>query len=416
MSRSEAPGLEQRTSAVWAGVVLATTMACASLYQYAVAALSPTLVTQLHLSRVELGFMSSAYYITAAAASWMLGRLVDRISVRIGNLILYGLSTAAFVLLAAIATTWVVILAAGVAGIAIGLSNPVTNLIVTARPGGHGLLVGLKQAGVQLAVLVAGTALPPLALLVGWRPAIAVGIGVLVALALLTNSSGTVRGAGPQVAPPVRAPTAGPRRPLPPAIRYLCGYAFLMGAGMSTVNTYVVLYGREDLGMTPGTAGLLLALIGLAGATVRVVSSVLAERGAALARWLASGAIVAVLGVVLLTATGNPEVAWVGALILGSSAAAWNGVVMLAVLRTTPGRNTGHATGVVLAGFFLGLGLAPPLFGALVDHSHSYALGWLLTGCCFGLAGCVSQVMSRRFTFAPVNAATTPSDNGSVAI
>ena len=48
---------------------------------------------------------------------------------------------------------------------------------------------------------------------------------------------------------------------------------------------------------------------------------------------------------------------------------------------------TGRASGVVLFGFLTGLGLGPPVFGAIVDTTGSYDLMWLLSAAAAVAAG-----------------------------
>jgi cyanate permease len=70
---------------------------------------------------------------------------------------------------------------------------------------------------------------------------------------------------------------------------------------------------------------------------------------------------------------------WPAAVGVGATAAAWNSVGMLAVVRETAGRGTSRASGHVLTGFYTGLLAMPPAFGALADATGSYDPSWGLT-------------------------------------
>ena len=379
---SHAPG----TLAV--GLVLTISMAAASVFQYVLGALAPLFSEDLDLSRAALGGITMAYYLVAAVASALLGRRIGMVGSRVGLFLLFGLGASACVFVASIGQAWAITIAAAVAGIAAGLSNPVTNMVIAAHSGSRGALVGMKQAGVQLAAVVVGLGMPVLSAAFGWR-------GALAWLAAVMFTGGLLVAAR---MPSTRAavPIARARGELPRAVRWLGGYAFFMGAGMSTLNTYLVLYSRDHVGVDMTTAGLLLGTFGAAGAVARFVSSVLAERGRRLEVWMTVGAFVAVAGVALFALTTELGLVWTGVALVGLSGAAWNGVVMLAVLRISGPGQAGHATGAVLTGFFLGLGVAPPAFGALVDATHSYAVGWSLTGSCFAAAGALMLVVSWR--------------------
>jgi cyanate permease len=58
---------------------------------------------------------------------------------------------------------------------------------------------------------------------------------------------------------------------------------------------------------------------------------------------------------------------------------------MLAVINEA-GAPTGRASGMVLLGFLLGLGIGPPLYGATVDATGSYTAMWLLSLLAAGLS------------------------------
>ncbi len=52
---------------------------------------------------------------------------------------------------------------------------------------------------------------------------------------------------------------------------------------------------------------------------------------------------------------------------------------MLAVIDYAGRERSGRASGVVMLGFLAGLGLAPTLFGWLVDRTESYTPMWLIS-------------------------------------
>ncbi len=78
---------------------------------------------------------------------------------------------------------------------------------------------------------------------------------------------------------------------------------------------------------------------------------------------------------------------------LGSSS--WNSVGMLAVMIEAGTGSTGRASGMVLLGFLTGLGVAPPVFGAIIDRTGSYDLMWLLSALTATAAGIVIAAWRR---------------------
>ena len=71
---------------------------------------------------------------------------------------------------------------------------------------------------------------------------------------------------------------------------------------------------------------------------------------------------------------------WPAAVLIALGSSSWNSVGMLAVMAEVGALATGRASGIVLFGFLTGLGIATPLFGAIVDSTSSYDVMWLLSG------------------------------------
>ena len=80
----------------------------------------------------------------------------------------------------------------------------------------------------------------------------------------------------------------------------------------------------------------------------------------------------------MLASTVVPALLWIGAVLTGMGTSAWNSVGMLAVIEDA-GESTGRASGMVLLGFLAGLGIGPPVYGALVDRTGGYEPMWLLS-------------------------------------
>jgi predicted MFS family arabinose efflux permease len=165
-----------------------------------------------------------------------------------------------------------------------------------------------------------------------------------------------------------------------------------MGIGMSTVTTYLPLYGHDRVGFSPAAAGSLLALVGAGGVISRLWWTRLHERRAGPRRGaldvlvaLAAAAFAATIAVIAAQETGA-WLLWLAAGLLGLSAAAWNALAMLAVLERTPAASAARTSGTVLAAFYLGLCVAAPVFGLTVDAVGDYDAGWALTAASFALA------------------------------
>ena len=93
--------------------------------------------------------------------------------------VVFVLAAAALMLVAAPAGFWMLLIAAGIAGVAQSFPNGVTNRILLERVPISKRIgwVGIKQLGVQVSQLTASLAFPLLAAVAGWR-----GAALLVAL------------------------------------------------------------------------------------------------------------------------------------------------------------------------------------------------------------------------------------------
>jgi predicted MFS family arabinose efflux permease len=267
--------------------------------------------------------------------------------------------------------------------------NPVTNRATLGVGEGRATLIAVKQSGVALSTVLCGVALPLLASAVGWRYGLAVfSVLCLAPLAFLR-------------AVPT-SPTSSSRRTGVPSFTYstrqLVAYAFLMGWGSSTVTAYIVLFGFHALGLTEARAGMLLSSVGLGSMLGRVVWGSLAVRSTRRQRHL-QGHLTSMALLASLAALGLAASERVGlslavscALLMGLSASSWNPLGMMIVTASGESRRTMTMSGQIMFGFFSGLALAPPLFGAIVD-AFGFGLGWLATSAVFAIA---TVTMVRR--------------------
>ena len=390
------PGaLASARSRVIVGVMTSLTMAAGTVAGPAIGVLASVLRDEFDISRAEVGRLAGLYAISGALVSPLAGRLADRIGGRPTMIVTAAGGSATFVVFAlAPSYTWLMVMAT-IAGLPNGGSNPGTNRVVSALIPitQRGTVTGVKQSGVQLGRFVAGISLPAAVAAFGLRSALLLAAAALAGIALAIP---VVLPADPR---PERSGSASPEPArMPPAVWWLAVYATLMGAGAGATFAFTALFAEERLGFTNQEAGVLVAVTGLVAIASRILLAHMAQTSVHFAVPLGRIAVGAAASLVLMAAA--PDIgAWalwlsvaVGAVTLGS----WNSVAMLATMASTPTDQAGRAAGWVVGGFLTGLGIAPPLFGALVDRYDAYEQGWLVLAAASLVAAATTHVWRLR--------------------
>ena len=363
-----------RPNPVGFAALLALTMGTGTFPGFAFGVLGPDLVAEFGLTRAGLGMLTTAHFAIGGLGSTLAGRATDRLGARRTMLVAFALVAAAQVAMALSGAFGWLLVAAAAAGVSLAAGNPATNKAVSQHlaPGRRGLTMGVKQSGVQLGAVLAGSGVAPLAAGFGWRTALLAST-VVPALGLLLT---------PLLVPPdpPRVHDADRRRAaaLPRPIRRLAVYAFLLGSAAGAFQAYLPLFVVERLGTTTTRAGAIAAAVGATGAASRIVWGWLAERLAshrAPLAGMAAGAVGAVALVLAAPSLGMAAV-WSGAVLFGATAIAWNVVGMVSVIGAVEPETAGRASGLVLFGFYTGFVPSPVAFGALVDATGDYAASW----------------------------------------
>ena len=384
--------------AVSAGM-LATAMAVATFPQFLFGAVAPFLLEAYGLTRSALGGLTTVVFGTAVLLSPAMGAASARMGPRAGYSVLLLVPVAA-ALGFGMSTVYLHLIAcAALAGIALALSNPVTNQLIPALVAERwrGLVIGIKQSGVQMGAMVVGVTLPLLVVTVGWRAAL-FGVAGFMLLAwagflpVIPPAYEQDRQAG------TGAHHTGSGRS---QVLALAGFAFVMGSAMAAVMNYLPLYAFETVGVDERLAGSLLSVLAITGISSRIVIGHLATRASSPVRVLTAIAAVGLAGLVLLLAapTVSPALLWIGALVFGCNLS-WSSVAMLAVVDSRQ-INTARGSAHVMMGFYAGFILVPPGFGHVVDLTGSYTLPWVALTVLMGVTALVTLLVARRSHASP---------------
>ncbi|QBI21111.1 MFS transporter [Egibacter rhizosphaerae] len=376
---------------------LALSMGIGPFAVNAISVLAPRVVPELGLTRAELGTLPTLTFAVAGAVSFLVGARATRAGGRRVLLAVFlagALAVTAMMGARSLPWLWV---GALLGGLSQAVSIPVTNQLVAelSPPGRRGVPTGVKQSGVQMVQTLVALTLPPLAVWVGWRGSLWVGV-VLAALGAVAVW---------RVIPPgsLRGPPRprGHREALDPGVWWLTGYILVLGLTVQAVLVYTPLYAHEQVGLGPTVAGFSTGVLAVTGIAARIVWSRAVERSARPARMLLAFAIVAALGVgLILTAEqGTPVMLWLGLILFGGSAIAVNAVIMMLVIKRSPEGSTGRASGIVSLGLYAGFMLGPLGFGSTVDATGSYAVGWgAVVACCLAGAALAGAWMFQERT------------------
>ena len=357
--------------------VLTFTMTMATLSQFVVGTLAPFLIDEFDINRTQLGGLVTGAFLVAAVASPTVGVIVDRARTHRALAVLF-LLVAAMYAGASVAPSylWLLVLLA-IGGFAQALSNPITNKVIAQRVPTYrrGVIIGLKQSGVQFGALLAGLILPTAASQFGWRAAV-LGVSAIALIAAIVSGVG---GRSLSVDQSPGGEVRGQRPRLTTEVRSLITYAFLMGGGVASTTVHLPLFAHEQLSFSPALAGLTIAVAGSVAIVARIAWGRASDRVDNLWGMLGLLGAGAIVGTVLtLASMAWPVAVWAAVVFLGVTAMAWNALAMIAAVRAAGPDSMGWVAGVVNSGFFAGFVISPVVFGALVDTTGRYELGWLL--------------------------------------
>ncbi|UTV29116.1 MFS transporter [Photobacterium atrarenae] len=351
-------------------------MALPMLVLYATGALAPLMLEEAHINPHILGIFTLAAFGVAAVLSMYAGRWVKHWGVRQAAVSLFLLTGLSFTVLIWVEHWLGMALAIAVCGIAQALANPVTNQAIASQvpPSRKALMVGVKQSGVQLAALAAGSVLSLAATEWGWRSAFALMIPLCFGMA------GLVAGKHWQARVPViRISARGQGDKL--VLVYLLVMQAGVGVTLAAFITQIPMVAAQ-IGMSTQQAAFLITLFGGVGIVSRLVLTPLASRLRHESDLLLI--LYPVAGLSLLCAFSATQ-AWqwliyVGVVGIGSTLVATNAVAMAMVIQYPVFGEIPTASGRVSAAFFGGLASGSLLFqtaASLTEYFHA-GIGLLL--------------------------------------
>ena len=378
--------------------------------RFAVGLIFKPMVDELGWARGELGLAVGLYLVVSAFATFIAGRLADRMDARTllgAGMLLGGIGIG---LMSLVSAPWQAMLLYGVIfAIGNGAASLTTVGVVVTRsaPRRAGLANAAVISGTSVGQLVMIAALAAVLVEIGWRAVFAwlAAAHLLVLLALARRLPGTkpsdaasAQRSGLDLAAAARTP----RFWLLAAMYAICGLDDFF------VATHVVAF-AQDRGIGALLAGNLLALMGLTALIGVLAAGALSDRaGPVLATAIAFGARIAVFGLVVLDQ--SPLSIAIFALVFGATFLVTAPLTVLFVRESFGIRHLGALTGVItmVHQIFGGIGAYA---GALVfDYSGSYDAAFiaLLVASVAGLVLALMLRAPKRMATSSASARSSP--------
>lgn len=351
---------------------------------FLIGALSVQVSDELQVSEAVYGWGLGSFFLAATVGSILLGRLAQRIGPF--NQITAALAVSALtqLTLAATARSFAAVAAfLAVAGFANAANQTAVNLaLARAELARLGLAVSFKQSGMPTASLLAGFAVPSLALTVGWRWAYVIGailaLGALIAIRRVSPHSPAATSAR------VASTTESSFTALVVAAIVGVFLAFTAGA----LNAWTV-GSAVDAGMGPGPAGLFLGLGAATGVTLRLIGGWRSDTMRMAPFRLAGLTGLAGSAGMALMALRVPGVHIAATFLAFGGGWIWPVFTNFGIVRANPD-GAGAATGITQMGVYVGVFTAPLLTGWLIERS-GYPLMWAVVSA-FAVIGSVLAV------------------------
>ena len=342
------------------------------------AAIAPEMAATLEVKPAMVGIQIGIAYFGAAALSAMSGTVVRRwgaLRASQSALVLSAVGTA----LMAVPSLGVLAVGAVFCGFGYALTNPPASHLLArvTTPTDRNFLFSIKQTSVPLGGVMAGLMAPPVALTWGPQAPLIVGVITTVVVALAMQP---LRSSWDADRDPAYSLKRNPLREMAimwheRRLRYYGFVAFCFAAMQLCLTTFAVTMLVTDLGFGLIEAGVILAVLQIAGVTGRLWWGWLADRMRDSNAVLLTIALLSVVFALTTSAlTLQSPHGWIYALmaVFSFAAVGWNGVFMAEIARIAPADATSKATGAVLVVSFAGILVGPPAFTATYAALGSY--------------------------------------------
>lgn len=342
----------------------------------------------------SLGVIVAAFRGFSAVLIYLSGPWVDRMGALRSMRVSAGLAAVSLGGIAAFSTgpvsltAWLLFASGSLA-----LGTPAVNRLLMKRVGhgSQGIAFGVKNAGAPLATLIAGVAVPLVALTFGWRWVFAaMGAGALSLAVLIPRGPAHVHRAQASM----KLLPTGKRVPSGARIQnFDLALAFgLSMASASSLPTFLADY-AVSAGLSEGRAGWTVAAGSIAAIVTRIASGRMLDSYHLTGLGVPASMVLAgVIGFAML-ATGDARLVLPGAIIAFALGWGFNAVFWVAVLRLSDA-SPALVTSSIMPGGLIG-GLVGPLVFGFLAGGFGYRYAWL-SSAVLGILGAGAMLLRQR--------------------
>ncbi|ASN07306.1 MFS transporter [Virgibacillus necropolis] len=343
----------------------------------------------LSLTMAQIGMLPAALFLGQSLAAIPVGYFTDSIGSRRVLLMLSICLGLSFLLMTFSSVFLVILFLITLGGIGYGSMHPASNrgIIYWFSPNKRGTAMGIKQMGVTFGSALSALLLLPLASEWGWRPVL---FGACLLLIFIGFLAFLFYNDPPSVKKATGAKDSESSHLLPSIYAMLKNKALILvsicamglSGGQMALNTYLVLFAYERLGISLVLSGVLLVISEVSGSFGRIVWGIVSDR-------LFNGRRIIVLIIIAfctiflsLTIALLPPGTSFGTMSLitvffGFCMSGFNGIWMNTATELVPREQSGIASGFSITLGSWGVIVGPPLFGFIVDKTGSFVFGWL---------------------------------------
>lgn len=346
------------------------------------------MAVQLHdaigLDNRTLGLTFASYFAAAASLSVPVGRLSERADPANALKVGYALSITAMIVASVAHNVGILLCSTVLAGVAAALTRTTSSVLVARSipPGRHGLALGVRNCAIPLAALMAGLAVPTIAVTIGWRWAFVIAAGLAAAGWFWL----------PRTIPRPPRTDAKTVRDLP-RMRSVCLAlaAGLASAAAASLGAFTAVTAVES-GIANGTAGILIATGSVVGVASRIAVGWWTDRRSGSQLDLVAAMMgVGAVGYCMMS-SNVAQLIWFGVPIAYATGWAFYGTYYLSVIRLNPIAQ-GTALGIAQMGSFAGSIAGPLTLGAIAQR-WSLMAAWSAAAALTTIAGFITVMVA----------------------